>query len=278
MYQRPESLAQALMALAGGATPLAGGTDLFPRGNIPDSVDVSCLPELRGLASDNGALRIGAAATWSDIAAAPLPPGLTCLQQAAREIGARQIQNMGTIGGNLCNASPAADGVPPLLALDAEVELASLGGSRRLPLADFIRGNRRTALHKGELLTAVIIPAPAALDASAFRKLGARRYLVISIVMVAAGLRVLDGKVADVRIAVGAASPVARRLGELEAVLRGKPAGASLDLYVTADSFGALSPIDDLRATADYRRDAAVILVRRALADCLATLAGREAA
>jgi len=278
MYQRPENLAQALEALANGATPLAGGTDLFPRGEARNVVDVSRLPELRGIWNDNGAIRIGAATTWSEIVAMPLPPALTCLQQAAQDIGALQIQNSGTIGGNLCNASPAADGAPPLLALDAEVELAGPRGLRRLPLSDFLLGNRRTALLSGELMTAVIVPRPDALGASAFLKLGARRYLVISIVMAAAGLRIENGLIAEARIAVGAAAPVARRLRALEDHLRGKPADSSLDFYVTADSFHDISPIDDLRATADYRRDAAVTLVRRALGACRAALARQEAA
>jgi len=276
MYLRPDNLAAALAALDGGARPLAGGTDIFVNRPSGDVVDISRLPELRGVSREGGSLRIGAATTWSEIAAADLPPGLTALRQAAREIGALQIQNMGTIGGNLCNASPAADGVPPLLALDAEAELTSRAGRRRLPLAGFILGVRRTALRPDELLTAIIVPEADALDASSFLKLGARRYLVISIVMAAAGLRVRDGRVVEARIAVGAASPVARRLPLLEERLRGKPADASLALFVAADAFADLSPIDDLRAEAEYRRDAAATLVRRALAACLADLSRRE--
>jgi CO/xanthine dehydrogenase FAD-binding subunit len=278
VYLRPDNLAAALAALDGGARPLAGGTDIFVNRPSGDVVDISRLPDLRGVSREGDALRIGATTTWSEIAAADLPPGFTALRQAAREIGALQIQNMGTIGGNLCNASPAADGVPPLLALDAEVELASPAGRRRLKLADFILGVRRTALRPGELLTAIIAPRPEALDASVFLKLGARRTLVISIVMTAVGLAVRDGRVVEARVAVGAASPVARRLPLLEERLRGKPADASLGLFVTADAFDALAPIDDLRAAAGYRRDAAMTLTRRALAACLADLQRAEAA
>ena len=143
-------------------------------------------------------------------------------------------------------------------------------------VAGFILGVRRTALRPDELLTAIIVPESDALDASSFLKLGARRYLVISIVMAATGLRVRDGRVVEARIAVGAASPVARRLPLLEERLRGKPADASLALFVAADAFADLSPIDDLRAEAEYRRDAAATLVRRALAACLADLSRRE--
>ena len=278
MYLRPDNLAAALAALAAGGRPLAGGTDIFPAGAKGDFIDIARLAELRGVAREASELRIGAATTWSEIARADLPPGLRALQQAAREIGALQIQNAGTIGGNLCNASPAADGVPPLLALDAEVELRSAHDRRRLKLADFVLGNRKTALRPGELLTAVVIPRPDAFTASAFLKLGARRYLVISIVMTAVALRVQEGRVAEAHIAVGAASAVARRLPALETVLRGKPADASLGLYVGADAFADLSPIDDIRATADYRREASVTLVRRALERCLDHVPGEVAA
>src|SRR5439155_3336986 len=113
---------------------------------------------LRGISKDSGHYRIGAATTWSDIIRAKLPPAFEALKQAAREVGSVQIQNRATIGGNLCNASPAADGVPPLLALDAEVELISTQPTRRLPLSEFIRGNRRTALRPDEILAAIIIP------------------------------------------------------------------------------------------------------------------------
>ena len=278
MYLRPDNLAAALAALAAGGRPLAGGTDIFPAGAKGDFIDISRLGELRGISRAASELRIGAATTWSEIARADLPPGCRALQQAAREIGALQIQNAGTIGGNLCNASPAADGVPPLLALDAEVELLSAHDRRRLGLADFILGNRKTALRPGELLGAVVIPRPDAFNASAFLKLGARRYLVISIVMTAVALRVQDGRVAEAQAAVGAASAVARRLPALEAVLRGKPADASLGLYVGADAFADLSPIDDIRASAEYRRDAAVTLMRRALDQCLAAVHRKAAA
>ena len=278
MYLRPDNLAAALAALEHGARPLAGGTDIFAGRPSGDFVDISRLPDLRGVSREGDALRIGATTTWSEIAAADLPPGFAALRQAAREIGALQIQNMGTIGGNLCNASPAADGVPPLLALDAEVELASRAGRRRLKLADFIPGVRRTALRPGELLTAIIAPRPEALDASVFLKLGARRSLVISIVMTAVGLAVREGRIVEARVAVGAASPVARRLPLLEERLRGKPADASLGLFVAADAFDDLAPIDDLRAAAGYRRDAAMTLTRRALAACLADLRRAEAA
>ena len=151
-------------------------------------------------------MRIGATTTWSDIASADLPPAFDALKAAARDVGAVQIQNRGTIAGNVCNASPAADGVPPLLILDAEVELASRRGTRRLALDAFISGARSTLLAPDEVMTAVVTPLPAPTMRSAFFKLGARRYLVISIVIVAVALDVVEGIVRDARIAVGACS------------------------------------------------------------------------
>ena len=163
---RPESLAEATSLLAArDYTILSGGTDVFPalvdRPPPAAMLDVSHLPEIRGISRRDGAIRIGGATTWSEIIAAPLPRAFDALKAAAREVGSVQIQNRGTIAGNLCNASPAADGVPPLLALDAEVELVSSCGTRRLALADFILGNRRTALAPDEILSAILVPEPA---------------------------------------------------------------------------------------------------------------------
>jgi CO/xanthine dehydrogenase FAD-binding subunit len=175
------------------------------------------------------------------------------------------VQNRGTLVGNLCNASPAADGVPPLLALDAGIELASLGGVRRLALGDFLRGNRQTALTPGEIATAVIVPKSGPDSRARFEKLGARAYLVISIVMVAAVIEAEAGCIARARIAIGACSAVAQRLPGLEAALVGLPLAAAASLP-TPDHLAALAPIDDVRATAAYRRQAALVLLRRALA------------
>ena len=172
--------------------------------------------------------------------------------------------------GQSFNASPAADSVPPLLALDAEVELTSVTGSRRLPLADFIVGNRKTLRRVDEILTTVIVPRRLDDAASAFLKLGARRYLVISIAMVAATVKTdAAGLVAEARVAVGSCSATAQRLTALEKDLVGKPARVGLGAIVSREHLSALSPIDDVRATASYRRDAAETLIGRALDLCL---------
>jgi N-methylhydantoinase B len=288
IYLRPESLGEALAALADPEhsrpadpldrlTPLAGGTDVYPARAGADAwgrpaprnvLDLSRIPELDGISTaPDGSVRIGARVTWTRMTEAGLPPAFRCLEQAGRGVGGVQVQNRGTLVGNLCNASPAADGVPPLLALDAEVEAASARGVRRVPLSGFVLGNRRTALGPDELATAILVPPQPDGLATAFLKLGARSYLVISIVMVAAGLAVgPDGRIAAARIAVGACSAAAARLRGLEADLVGAPAAGAAD-RVRAEHLAPLSPIDDVRGTAAYRLEAALVMVRRALDD-----------
>jgi CO/xanthine dehydrogenase FAD-binding subunit len=266
-YLHPLTLQDALQALGADARVLAGGTDLYPSTQeavLPgDLVDVSALPGLRGITQTASGLRIGACTTWTDIATTPLPAALHALQQAALQVGGTQIQNAGTIGGNLCNASPAADGITPLLVLDAVVELASTGGTRQLALAEFLQGPRKTARLPTELLTAIVIPQASLTGQSQFLKLGARAYLVISIAMVAARITAQDGRITSAALAVGACSATAQRLGTVEASLIGQPlASANFDAGAVA---AALSPMDDLRATAAYRTHAATELLRRAI-------------
>jgi CO/xanthine dehydrogenase FAD-binding subunit len=272
IYLRPTDLADAVAALAERPlTVLAGGTDVYPahvgRPFDDDILDITALAELRGVRDAGDHIRIGATTTWSDILAAELPAWFAGVKLAAREVGGVQIQNAGTIAGNLCNASPAADGIPPLLALDATVELAARRGQRFVKLADFIAGNRRTTRRGDELMTAVLVPKPRHPARAGFAKLGARRYLVISIVMAAAVLEEDRGRVAAARIAVGACSPVARRLPVLEAALMGQPCRRGLGLRVTDAHLAPLAPIDDVRGTAAYRRDVARTLIARLLDD-----------
>jgi len=271
LYLRPTEIEEAVAALAARMLAiLAGGTDIYPaRVGKPlsdDILDVTALAALRGITEDEHSFRIGAVVRWSELIAADLPPWFACLTLAAREIGGRQIQNAGTLAGNICNASPAADGVPGLLALDAAIEIASTRGTRLLPLADFILGNRRTALAGDELVTAIVIPKPHAAARSTFLKLGARKYLVISIVMVAALVETAsDGTIAAASIAVGACSAVARRLAALEQDLLGRKLAPGIGAVATAAHLAELAPIDDVRAAAAYRSDAALALVARGL-------------
>jgi len=268
-FQRPNTLKAALEALKDPSLQvIAGGTDVFPAaGRSPLSrgvLDVTQIAGFRGISHAQGWTRIGAATTWTDIVRAKLPGAFTALQQAAREVGSVQIQNTGTIAGNICNASPAADGVPPLLALDAQVEIAGgLGITRLVDLSEFILDVRRTNLAADELVTALLIPDQPAQTASAFEKLGSRCYLVISICMTAANI-LLDqtGRISQARVAVGSCSAVARRLTGLEDDLIGQ---RPQDVRITPAHLAPLSPIDDVRGSGAYRLDAAQEQCRRAI-------------
>jgi CO/xanthine dehydrogenase FAD-binding subunit len=271
-YLVPTDVAAAVAMRAAGCAVLAGGTDLYPqhvgRPLTQPLIDIAGLSELRGIEETADAYRMGALTRWADVAAATLPAWFDGLRAAAREVGSVQVQNAGTVGGNLCNASPAADGIPPLLTLDASVELMSTAGSRMLPLEAFLTGYRQTALRPDELLTAVHIPRGVDDARSAFLKLGLRRYLVISVVMVAVVVAIdPDGLIVDARVAVGACSPVAQRLRSLESHLVGRSTDG-LSARTIAEHLSTLGPIDDVRATADYRRRAASILVLRAIESC----------
>lgn len=275
LYLKPKTLEEAvsLLSLYGGQI-LAGGTDFYPAlgERLPQGriVDITALREIRSIVVEPEHVRIGGLATWTEVIRTPLPRCFDGLKAAAREVGSVQIQNRGTVAGNLCNASPAADGVPPLLVLDAEVELASSAGKRRLPLAEFLAGNRKTLRRSDEILTAVLVSRDIENAASAFLKLGARRYLVISISMVAAIVKSDDsGTVVDARVAVGSCSATARRLPDLERDLVGLKAQPGIGAMVQPQHLTPLAPIDDVRATADYRRDASLTLVRRALEACV---------
>ena len=270
-YLAPLDLESALEVMAlETRTVLAGGTDFYPArvGRPLDApvLDISGLSQLRGISVAEDSYRIGALTRWSDIRDADLPPCFDGLRGAAREIGGVQVQNAGTIGGNLCNASPAADGIPPLLTLNARVELTARSGIRLVALSDFLTGYRQTDLRPGELLTAVMVPRSGENAFTDFSKLGSRTYLVISIVMVASFIETSsEGTITDARLAIGACSPVALRLPDLEAALVGSPLTDDLEQLVKMDHLTPLSPIDDVRASADYRRRAALTLIRRSL-------------
>ncbi|MDB2407221.1 FAD binding domain-containing protein [Jannaschia sp.] len=257
-YYSPTDLDEALGLLGSRAmSVVAGGTDWFPaQGRRPvscDMLDVTRLAELRGIDPQDGGWRIGATATWSDVLRADLPPAFDGLRSAARAVGGVQIQNAGTVAGNLCNASPAADGMPPLLTLDASVELAGPAGRRVLPLSDFVIDRRKTRCASDELVVALHIPPQPDAARGAFLKTGARRYLVISIAMTAVivGLDA-DGHIDHARVAVGACSPVASRLPALEAAMIGQ---RPTDVVVTRAHLAPLAPIEDVRADAAYRTE-----------------------
>lgn len=270
-YLAPSKLIDALALLGStGARVVAGGTDYFPSmapGRVDENIlDVTGIDGFRGITSHNGGWRIGAATTWTDILRFPFPPAFDGLKLAAREVGSVQIQNRATIAGNICNASPAADGVPPLMALDASVETVSEAGSDQRPLSLFITGVRQTKLASGELVSAIVIPPVSAAAKGAFVKLGSRKYLVISISMVAAVVEVEEGIIVKSRIVAGSCSPVARRLEHLESRLCQKTVeeAASVD-FGHGDCLKPLEPVSDVRGSADYRMEATAELCRRAV-------------
>jgi N-methylhydantoinase B len=270
-YFRPRSLEEAIaIRTARDVAVIAGGTDIYPahaarrawgEPTHKDVLDLSAIPGLRAIEETAAGWRIGCLVTWSALAAAPLPPLFDGLKRAAREVGGRQVQNRATLVGNLCTASPAGDGIPNLMALDAQVEIAGPQGRRIVPLAAFLTGYRATALHAEEIVTALHVPHLAGAR-SHFEKLGARRYLVISIAM-AAGVVATDtaGRIATARLALGACSAVAQRLPVLEAALQGVALTDAAQVPQAAHLAG-LSPIDDVRASAAYRREAALTLLR----------------
>lgn len=270
VYLRPRTINEALIALAKESmSVLAGGTDFYAvrcgqAVTIP-ILDISAVAELRGLQDEQTQLRIGAATTWSDVVRANLPPQFLALQAAAREVGGIQVQNAGTIAGNICNASPAADGIPVLMAFDAQVELSSLAGKRTVPVTEFVLGSRKTVRRADELVTAILIPKRHQAG-SCFLKLGHRRYLVISIAMVGAVIAADEaGVIRYAGIAVGSCSAAAKRLRTLEKKLIGRHVSDSLSSMATAEDLEELTPMDDVRGTAVYRRDAALTLVKRAI-------------
>jgi CO/xanthine dehydrogenase FAD-binding subunit len=228
------------------------------------------LKELQGIQIDKDDVRIGGGVTWNEIAYADLPSSFDALKQAARSIGSIQIRNVGTIAGNICMASYSSDGVPPLLALEANVELVSLAGRREVPLSQFIVGDQNTVRRPDEILAAIVIPRTIDFGTSVFLRIGARRLMTPAIAMVAAIVaRDSGGRVEHARVAVGSCSSVAQRLAEVECAVVGMVAKPSLGKVIGREHLAMLSPTDDIHATAAYRRDAALTLVRRALDACV---------
>ncbi len=246
---------------------IAGCTDFFPSlksGERPENLlDISRIETLRGVSQQRNGWRIGAAATWSDLIATPLPPAFDGLKLAAREIGSVQIQNAATVVGNICNASPAADGIPPLLTLDAILEIGRIDGQRRTPLEEFVTDSRKIDLAPDELVTAIIIPNLDLEMQSNFFKLGSRTYLVISIVMVAIAIVMREKIITDLRVAVGSCSPTSVRLPAVEKFLTGQSLDAVKAMQFPLNLFKRLSPISDIRASKEYRLTVVPELCRR---------------
>ena len=258
--RRPSTLAEALGLRADqpDATVLAGGTDIMVNleaGTLAPTrvIDLWACGELRGVSPDGR--RLGALTSWTEVArCAALPDAL---RDCARTVGAAQIQNRGTVGGNIANASPAGDSLPLWLALDARFELASVRGHREVAADTFWIGYRKTALAPDELLVAVHLPPLRGV--AHYRKVGTRLAQAISKVMLGARIVVEGGIVTEARVALGSVAPVPLRLPSVEAALVGRPVDPTVARLVARD----IAPIDDIRSTRDYRTRVAANVVRR---------------
>ena len=276
--ESPRTLADVLDLLAqrGGAwRPVAGGTDLMVQiageiGDPPDGIlDIWALDELRGIAVEDGALVIGALTTYTEIRHSPVVAEvMPALAEAAATIGAAQIQNRGTVGGNVVNASPAGDTLPLLLATDSVMVLASTRGERSVASSEFWPAYRTIARADDELLVRIRIPLVARREVR-FRKVGTRRAQAISKVVMALAWRTEDDAAEwrDVRLALGSVAATTIRVPAAEATLEGaaptrETAGAAADALAAA-----ITPIDDVRSTADYRRAVAARVLHRLVRD-----------
>ena len=268
-YLRPRDLDEALVARATepGWMVLAGGTDLMVTAThkpVPAGIlDLWRLAGLCDISERDGVIAIGAGATWLEIARHDgIRARLSPLALAAREIGALQIQARGTLGGNVGTSSPVGDSLPALLALDAELEVASVRGRRRVPYRAWCTGYRTTQLAADELIVAAHVRVPAAGTHLAWRKVGTRRAQSISKVMGAAAVRIASGVIAEARIALGAVADRPIRVTVVEDAVRGLTPARAVDA-ARAAMRGVLHPIDDIRSTAVYRDAVAENLVAR---------------
>jgi CO/xanthine dehydrogenase FAD-binding subunit len=267
----PRSLAEALRALERRPqlTPIAGCTDLMVGNDLTGLaangvLDVTRIPELRGVRDEGDWVEIGAAATFSEVRRNRIVqqdvPGLAA---AAAVIGGWQIQNRATIGGNIVNASPAGDSLPVLLALDAEIVAISSRGERRIPCTRFYSGYRQTTLEPGELVARVRIRRAVPGERHYFRKVGTRQAQAISKVVVALVGRLEGGKIADYRLSAGSVAPTTIRLLAVERAMVGEIGESSRADIAGRLAAESVEPIDDVRSTAAYRRHVLDRVVRR---------------
>jgi len=275
-YHRPETVEEAMKLLddLDNAKPLAGGTDLVPllkEGSIKPGhlVDLNGVPELSYVREEGGFIRIGAATTHSRVMNSPIIEKAYALYDAVSRIGSPQIRNLGTLTGNVCNASPAADSAPPLLVLEAEATVKSVNGTRVTPISRLFAGPKINSLAPNELVTEIRFPVPPANSGSAYLRIGRRKAFTLSVVGVAAYLE-MDGKTcSDARVAFGSVAETPLRIEVVEAIIKGKePTPWVLEAAGEA-SKDHVHPITDVRGTAEYRRDMCAVLVKRALKSSL---------
>ena len=278
-YCAPRTLDEALEILrAGPVSPFAGGTDLMPQSQAgrvrlaPVLMNLRRIEGMGGIAENDGVVRIGALTTMTQLMdSAVVRERLNILWQACDHFASDQLRNAGTLGGNICNASPAGDTLVPLLVLDARVELAQKPNgrieTRKLPLAEFLLGPGRTTRAPQELLSAIEIPLPAEGFYGAFFKLGTRPALDISAISIGLGALHDDGCLRSVRIAFGAVAPTAIRAARAEAELEGRLLDQDVIDAAVQAADTEIHPISDLRASDWYRREMVCNMLRRMLED-----------
>lgn len=278
-YHAPTTIDEAVRLLqeTGGARPLAGGTDLVvqmkeraTRFPYPETiVSLDRVSELRGIEAEGEALRIGAGATMTDIANNPtIRKRYPALAEGAGVVGSLQTMNMATVGGNVCNAAPSADTVPALLAYEAEAVIVGPGGRRTLPLAEFFKGPGLTSLEANELLTELRLPAQPANTGSTYERNTPRKQMDIAVVGVAVSLTLSGDTIERARVALGAVASTPIRAANAEEALNGQPANEdTFTKAATAAATQDATPIDDVRASAAYRRHLVKVMTSRLLAE-----------
>ena len=273
----PRTIAEALDLLASGNgtwRPFAGGTDLMvllEAGKLPHRqyVNIWQFDDLRGIEVNATTVTLRALTTYTDVQAHPvLREEFPMLCQAAKETGGAAIQNRGTLGGNIVNASPAADSPPALLAYDAELELISKSGVRRIPYSKFHTGYKQMDIRADELLSAIYLPRSNNQRVHYYRKVGTRKAQAISKVCFAGVAEVTGNVVSHARIALGSVAPIPIRCEQTETVLQKQPLNAEIIESSASTLTAEISPIDDIRSTRDYRLQVSLNLLRDFLSRC----------
>jgi len=277
-YIRVSELDEALRLLSRkeDVRVLAGGTDLVVDMKIgryrPKTViDISGIKDLRYIVDEGDKIRIGALTRMQDIVESPvIREKLPVLAEAVSMLGSWQIRNMATVGGNLCNASPAADSAPPLLVHEARIKLTSIEGTREIPITEFFVGPRKTVMYKTELLQEIIVPYDADFAKSySYVKVGRRNSFTLSVVAIATVLKIRDGVFEDVRIALNAVAPTPVRARSVESFLKGREVGSEVIEKASELVLKDILPISDVRASAEYRKHISKVLVKDTLLKAL---------
>lgn len=275
-YHAPKSLNGALTLLIelDKAKPIIGGTDLMvamrAAACTPEHiVDLNEIVELNYIKEEEGYIKIGATATHAQVASSPVTAKLPALIDACSRIGSPQIRNRGTITGNICNASPAADSAPPLLVHDAEVVIKSLDEERIMPLEELFAGPKINSLEPTELLTEIRVPVPNGGSASSYKRIGRRKAFTLSVVSSAAFITMEDETCVDAKVAFGCVAMTPIRVPEAEEVLKDSILDSDALEEASNIVYDTVKPITDVRGTAEYRKDMCPVLMKRAIIQCL---------